>query len=155
MSILKMTIVHGLFAVATYLGIARQTGSVPAEADNTLTAESLVGSYVIISGEKEGVKEPEDRVKGTTVAFTKDSVTVVDKNKKEMYSASYKLDTTRNPCDITMTSRVESTAGEIARGLIDKKGNTIRLIYALPKGEVPTEFKTKDKQLMFVMRKAE
>ena len=46
--------------------------------------------------------------------FTKETVVVADKDKKEIYSASYKLNATTNPCDITMTSRVESSAGEIA-----------------------------------------
>jgi hypothetical protein len=54
-----------------------------------------------------------------------------------------------------MTSRVEGYAGEVARGLIQKEGNTVRLVYALPEGEIPTEFKTKEKQLMFVMKKTD
>ena len=99
------------------------------------------------------MKEPEERIKGTTVTFTKETVVVADKDKKEIYSASYKLNATTNPCDITMTSRVESSAGEIARGLIQKEGDTLRLIYALPTGEIPVAFKTKEKQLMFVMKK--
>ena len=55
-----------------------------------------------------------------------------------------------------MTSRVKDSAGEIAHGLIqqDKDDeNVVRLIYALPTGEMPKEFKTKEKQLMFVMKK--
>ena len=62
-----------------------------------------------MSGEKEGAKEPEERIKGTTVTFSKDTVVVRDKDKKEIYSASYKLNATTNPCDITMTSRVEGS----------------------------------------------
>ena len=155
MIILKVTIVLGLVAMATQFAFAQSTDSTADKPDKSCTPESLVGRYVIVSGEKEGVKEPEDRVKGTTVTFTKDSVVVVDKDKKEIYSATYKLNATTNPCDITMTSRVEESAGEIARGLIEKSGDTIRLIYALPTGEIPTEFKTKDKQLMFVLKKAD
>ena len=55
-----------------------------------------------------------------------------------------------------MTSKVEGSAGEVARGLIqqDKDDDyVVRLVYALPTGETPTEFKTKEKQLMFVMKK--
>jgi uncharacterized protein (TIGR03067 family) len=124
-------------------------------ADKAFTPKSLVGRYIIVSGEKEGLKEPEERIKGTTVAFTTDSVTVVDKDKKELYSASYKRNTTTNPCEITMVSRVDQSAGQIARGLIQKEGDTIRLIYALPTGEIPAGFKTKEKQLMFVLKKAD
>ena len=51
-----------------------------------------------------------------------------------------------------MTSQVEGSAGEIAQGLIKKAGDTVHLIYALPTGEIPSEFKTREKQLMFVMK---
>ena len=59
------------------------------------------------------------------------AIVVADKEKKEIYSSSYKLDATTNPSSITMTSRVESSAGEIARGLIQKEGDIVRLIYCL------------------------
>ncbi|MHB1558302.1 MAG: hypothetical protein ACYC61_12650, partial [Isosphaeraceae bacterium] len=78
-----------------------------------------------------------------------------DKEKKELYSATYRLGSNENPVDIVMTSKVEGSAGEEARGLIKKVGETLHLIYALPTGEIPTGFKTKEKQLMFVMKKAE
>ncbi len=59
--------------------------------------EDLVGRYVIVSGEQDGAKEPEERIKGTVVTFTKDSVVVADKDKKELYSATYKLDSDEEP----------------------------------------------------------
>lgn len=152
MLLLKFAIALACCTILTSLAVA-ETDSPSSKVDKTCTAELLVGRYVIVSGEKEGAKEPEDRIKGTTVTFSKDSVVVVDKDKKEMYSASYKLNATANPCDIVMTSKVEGYAGEVARGLIQKEGNTVRLIYALPAGEIPSEFKTKEKQLMFIMKK--
>ena len=42
--------------------------------------------------------------------------------------------------------------GEVARGLIEKDGETVRLIYALPGGMAPTSFETKAQQLMFVLK---
>ena len=142
-------------ALLNSLSIAQQAEPNTKKADKKTTPESLVGD-TITSGEKEGSKEPEERIKGTTVTFTKETVIVADKDKKEIYSASYKLDTKTTPCQITMTSKVEGSAGEVARGLIqqDKDDeNVVRLVYALPTGEIPTEFKTKEKQLMFVMKK--
>jgi uncharacterized protein (TIGR03067 family) len=156
--ILELKIALALAVVALLsspLAIAQTESDKESKADKTCTPETLAGGYVIVSGEKEGIKEPEERIKGTSVTFTKDTVVVVDKEKKEVFSAFYKLKTTNNPCDISMTSRVESSAGEVARGLIQKEGDTVRLIYALPTGEIPTEFKTKPKQLMFVMKKSQ
>jgi uncharacterized protein (TIGR03067 family) len=152
---LKIALALGTVALLTSMSAIGQTESDKgSKADKTCTPETLAGGYVIVSGEKEGNKEPEERIQGTSVTFTKDSIVVVDKEKKEVFSAFYKIKTTTNPCDITMTSRVDSSAGEIARGLIQKEGDTVRLIYALPTGEIPTEFKTKQKQLMFVMKKS-
>jgi uncharacterized protein (TIGR03067 family) len=150
---LKIAFALGFLSYLTSLAIAQETEPAADKADKTCTPESLVGRYVIVGGEKEGMKEPDERIKGTTVTFTTQTVVVADKDKKEIYSASYKLNATTNPCDITLTSRVESSAGEIARGLIQKDGGTLRLIYSLPTGEIPVTFKTKEKQLMFVMKK--
>jgi uncharacterized protein (TIGR03067 family) len=152
MLIIQVTTALGL---STLLAAAIHSQAPSSKAEKSCTPESLVGRYEIVDGEKEGTKEPAERIKGTTVTITKDSIVVADKDKKEIYTTIYKLDATTNPCSITMTSRVESSAGEIARGLIQKDGNTVRLIYALPTGEIPTGFTTKEKQLMFVMKKME
>jgi uncharacterized protein (TIGR03067 family) len=142
----------GVIALAGTMAIAQDAGSKPAGADKVCTCEDLVGRYRIVAGEREGVKEPEGRIEDTFVTFTKDKVVVVDKEKKERYSASYKLDSSRNPATIVMTSRVKDSEGEVARGLIKKDGETVHLIYALPTGEIPSGFKTREKQLMFVMK---
>lgn len=155
MLLLKIILTLGLVSLFASLAVAQQTDTASSKPDKTCTPESLAGRYVIVSGEKEGAKEPDERIKGTVVTFTKETVVVADKDKKEIYSASYRLNATTNPCDITLTSRVESSAGQVARGLIQKEGDTLRLIYALPTGETPAAFKTKEKQLMFVMKKTE
>jgi uncharacterized protein (TIGR03067 family) len=151
----EMVCALGLIALLSSLPMAQNTGSTAAKVDKIDSSDTLVGRYIIVAGEKNGLKEPEERIQGTIVVFTKDSVVVTDKHRKEIYSASYTLKTTTNPCDIIMTSRAESSAGEIARGLIQKEGDKVRLIYALPTGEIPSGFKTKGKQLMFVMKKAQ
>ena len=122
MLVLKITFALGLMSYLASLAVAQQTEAATTVVDKTCTPEFLVGRYVIIGGEKEGMKEPDERIKGTTVTFTRETVVVADKDKKEIYSASYKLNATTNPCDITMTSRVDSSPGEIARGLIKKDG---------------------------------
>src|SRR5579875_2513962 len=125
----------GLIALMGSLAVAQETSLKGADVNKACTPEDLVGRYRIVSGEKDGIKEPEERIQDTVVTFTKDKVVVVDKDKKERYSASYTLDSTKNPATIVMTSRVEGSAGEIARGLIKKDSDRIQLIYALPTGE--------------------
>jgi uncharacterized protein (TIGR03067 family) len=116
----------------------------------------LLGGYTIVSGEKYGIKEPAERIEGTTVRIADDAIVVMDKDKKEVYAQTYKVDTKSTPWKITLKSKItpkNQGAGETeAKGLIEKKGDTVRIIYALPGGEMPAEFKTKEKQIMFVLK---
>ena len=120
----------------------------------------LIGGYTIISGEKYGEKEPTERIEGVTVRIAEDAIIVLDKDKKEAYAQTYKIDTTSTPWKITLKSKItpykqangKDSEEMIAQGLIQKDGDSVKLIYALPGTPAPTEFKTKSKQLMFVMK---
>ena len=116
-----------------------------------LTPADLVGTYTIISGEKFGHPEPAERVAGSTVKFTDTTVSVTDQEKKETYSAEYTLNADTTPCGIIMTATHAPNKDEVAFGLIEQSGDTLRLIYALPGAGHPTEFKTLGRQLLFVM----
>jgi uncharacterized protein (TIGR03067 family) len=115
-------------------------------------ALKLEGTYTIVSGEEGGELIPEPRIKGAIVKFTADKITATDKDKKEFFAAIYKMDTGKTPYRIMMKSTTPKEAE--TTGLIEKKGETVRVIYALPGGEEPTEFKTKEKQQMFVLKPA-
>ena len=128
----------------------------PKKKDSGAPAD-LLGGYTIIAGEKYGEKEPQERIEGTTVRIAEDAIIVLDKDKKEVYAQVYKIDATTKPWHIVMKSKItpysEGKGEEVsAKGLIEKEGDTVKLIYALPGGAMPTEFKTKEKQLMFVMK---
>jgi uncharacterized protein (TIGR03067 family) len=137
------------------LMVAAVVPTAPSRMGSKLVASDLVGVYTIVAGEKFGVKEPEERINGSTVQFSMDRVVVADRDKHEAYGATYQLGPCEDqgPCRITMISKLAADEGEVAKGLIEKHGDGVRLIYALPGGEEPTEFKTKEKQLLFVMRR--
>ena len=113
-------------------------------------APKLEGKYTIVRGEEMGMAVPAERLQGSLVRFTKDEVVGTDKDRKELFVASYTLDTGTKPWKIRMKSKapkeVETT------GLIKKEGDQVVLIYALPGGKEPTEFKTADKQQMFWLK---
>ena len=118
--------------------------------DDTNNGLSLTGGYTIVAGEHDGKPLPPDHFAGSIVRFTADEVIGVDKDKKHIFVAKYKLDTTKKPWVITMKTTAphehEST------GLIEKTKDTVRIIYDLPGGKVPTSFKTGEKQNMFVLK---
>lgn len=111
----------------------------------------LEGGYTIVSGESDGKPIPAERIQGTTTRFTKDRIVTTDKDKKEVYVATYTLDESKKPCVITMKSVVPKGDVE-AKGLIKKEGDTVMLIYALPGGKMPDDFKTEEKQNLFVLK---
>ena len=71
---------------------------------------------------------------------------------KEFYSATYKLDTSTKPWSIKMVG-ITPKAGEKADGIVEMDGDTLKICYALPGGETPKGFTTKDKQNCFVLKK--
>lgn len=146
-------------AVATALMCAVSAADDKAKADVKLS-----GTYTIVSGEEEGKAVPNDRLDGSVVVFTETTIMGTDKAKKEFFAATYTLDTGKTPWVINMTSTApakdkkdtdDKKAAEklSTTGLIKVDGDTVTIIYALPGGKSPTEFKTGDKQQLFVMKK--
>ncbi len=119
----------------------------------------LAGNYEIVSGEDNGKDVSDDKIKGSTVRVTSDTIVMVDKEDKEVYVTKYVLDSKTSPCKITMTETggPRGRKGEKAVGIIEKDGNNLKLAYAYEGGIVPTEFKTKAgaKQLCFTMKRKE
>jgi uncharacterized protein (TIGR03067 family) len=131
---------------------------VQAQADEPKKADSatLLGDYEIVGGERGGKELTADRLKEVKVRIAANAITTYDRDKKEVYAASYALDSEQRPWHITMTATLtpaDDGKGAKAEGLIEMKGDTVRLIYALPGGKAPTQFKTGEKQQMFVLKR--
>jgi uncharacterized protein (TIGR03067 family) len=117
-------------------------------------AANLEGTYKIVSGESDGKPVPKDKIEGSITVIGKDKIVGTDKDKKEFFACTYRLDTGKKPYVITMTSTTPKK-GEKARGVIEKDGDTLRICYALPGAPVPTTFKTVKGQNSFVLKKVE
>ena len=137
-------------AVVLLAGLQAQSG----EKKGGLTAKGLTGTYVIVSGERDGKAIPRDKLDTATIRFTADTITDLDKDDKRHYVATYKLDADKEPAHIHMVS-IEPKKGAEADGLIKLAGGQLHLVYSLPGGKAPTGFKTEEKQQMFVLKRAE
>jgi uncharacterized protein (TIGR03067 family) len=115
-------------------------------------APALIGTYTIVSGERSGAKIPDEEIRGAMVTFTVDRVAGTDKSKKEFFAATYMIDGAAKPIRIMMTSTTPK-AGDKATGIIEVDKDTLKICYNLPGGDVPTEFKTKDKQQCFILKR--
>jgi len=112
---------------------------------------NLTGGYTLVSGERDGHPIPHAHVADTVVRFTADAVKVTHVARGDAYAASYVLDESSQPCKVTMTATAAPGSGDVALGLIDQQGDTVRLIYALPGKPCPTGFTTRPGELLFVM----
>ena len=149
-----MQVLFNGFVVA--LGLAMATVAQKPSPDNVRPAGEkkeavkLDGTYTIVSGEEDGKAIPAERLKGAVVRITDGKIVGTDKDRKELFAATYKVDTTKKPWKIDMKSMEPKEAS--TTGLVKKEGDTLTIIYALPGGDAPTEFKTKAKQQMFVLK---
>lgn len=125
---------------------------------------ALNGSYTIVSGEENGKPIPKERIEGALIVFTDKTVVGTDKDKKQFFSSTYTIDSSKTPWVITMTDagrgakpddKKPDDKKQSASGLIKVDGEMVTVIYALPGGKAPTEFKTADMQQMFVMKRAD
>jgi uncharacterized protein (TIGR03067 family) len=123
----------------------------PTEGDS-----KLAGTYKIVKSEKSGERTPQEEIDGVIVVFTSDKIVATDRDKKEVYSATYKIDATQTPAVISMVSTMPEAKGVTAKGLIEVGKEKVRLIYTLPDGKImPTEFKTVEGQVMVMLERFE
>jgi len=114
--------------------------------------KSIVGKYEFVGGEEDGKPTPSERIKGSVVVIEKDVILGTDKDRKEFFGATYKLDTSETPWKISMVSK-SPKAGMKAEGVVKAEGDTVWICYALPGGKTPTGFKTEEKQHCFKLKK--
>ena len=140
-------------ALALVAALAVGVGTTGAEdKDKAGGPTALVGTYTIVSGERDGKKIPDEEFKGAVIVFTRDKVTGTDKDRKEFYAATYTVDAAAKPMRLTMTSTAPKE-GARATAIVEVSGDQLTLCYNLPGGEAPTEFKTKEKQQCFVLKR--
>ncbi len=118
-----------------------------------VTRSPIEGEFAIESGEHGGTPIPAERIKGAMVRITASAITGTDKDRKEFFACTYTLEGNAQPWKIRMKSTAPK-AGVESDGLVKRSGDTVTIIYALPGGDTPTDFKTKEKQHMFVLKNA-
>lgn len=125
----------------------------------------LLGVFKIVGGEKSGEKIPGEQLQDVTVRIAENALTTFDRDKKQIYAATYKLDKSQKPWKIALTATLapEANTGQVgeknadakSEGLISVEGDTVKLIYALPGGDAPKDFKTAAEQQLFILKRIE
>jgi uncharacterized protein (TIGR03067 family) len=115
---------------------------VPILAKEKNDVEKLIGTWTYVSGEKNGDKVDAEALKKGTVVITKDTITL--KSDEGDYVIKYQVDTKKKPwaVDMEITSGPQGQ-GAKADGIIELKGDELKLCYPAMGGKTPTEFAAK------------
>lgn len=121
--------------------------------DAKFDAAKLVGKWQYVSGVKNGEKIAEENLKDP-VTITKDKITLKG---KELFVFKYTIDAAKKPVAIEL-EMLESPfgAGAKAAGIIELKGDELRLCYAAMGGAAPKDFEAKKDSTahLFVLKRA-
>jgi len=138
----------GLFAAAGAADKDKTVKPIP-PTDQTNPYEGL---YLVVSGEEDGKPIPKERVEGAQVKIGKDTMTGTDRNGKAFFAATYTVDATDKPPRLKLRQK-GAKESEAVFALVEQKGANLKIIYNLPGGPLPTEFKTVKGQHMFVLKR--
>lgn len=104
---------------------------------------------------KDGEKVERHKLKATKVVIKGSRIYTLDKDDRELYVSDFRMQPHEKGFYITMESIQPPRPGISAIGLMQKKGKTVRLIYAFPDSEPPQDFQTVKGQHMFVLKRVD
>lgn len=107
--------------------------------------QKLNGAWVMVSGERDGVKLADEHVKKSTIAWKgKDVVVVTPHQSKEPITAAVALDPTKKPAEMEWTRTNGPDAGKKMLAIYEFIGDDQYRICFAPGGkERPKDFSTK------------
>jgi uncharacterized protein (TIGR03067 family) len=114
----------------------------------------LDGRYTVVAGEREGKAMAEKDINGSVITVNADKIVGTNKDGGEFLNCTFALDQTKKPCVVTLKG-TGSNAGKSWTGLCERTADGFRVIYQMEGGEAPTEFKTKEKQILLTLKKAD
>lgn len=115
-------------------------------------APNITGTYKLVGGKEDGKPVSDDAKKGTYTIGAK-SITISDAEGK--FVISYKLDASVKPVAIDMEIQeapMPDAKGMKGYGIVELKGDTLKLAYAMDKNSRPKDFKG-DKGHSFELKK--
>ena len=133
-------------------GLAMVAAAPAEEKKAAFDASKLEGKWKFVSGEKYGEKVDAKALEGE-VTITKDTITI--KAPDMTHVIDFKLDAKATPVVISMTGKEGAAKGLETSGIIEVKGDDLKLCYAFPGEKRPTEFAAKKdtKNLYFVLKR--
>ncbi len=114
----------------------------------------LEGTWSVVSAEHNGTKIPADQAKAVKFVITADKFKIDHNGDK--HEADYKLDATKKPATIDVTPQDGPDKGKTAYGIYALNGGELKICFAKPGSDRPTEFASKaDSETTLIVLKRE
>lgn len=136
----------GLFACAALVG------RTAAQDEKKADAPKIEGKWTLTGGKKNG-SDVDDNAKKSTYVADKDKITIEGNGAK--FVMGYKIDP-KNPKNVDfeiLESPIPDLKGSKAEGIIELKGDDLKIAYATDAGKRPKDFEGKD-GFLFIFKKA-
>jgi uncharacterized protein (TIGR03067 family) len=99
----------------------------------------LSGKYTLVGGKKNGA-EVDDKAKKATYTITADTITIAGGDAKFVIGYKVKPNTTPAEIDLSISDGPDGTKGTPAVGIVELKGDVLKLAYSLDKDKRPKNF---------------
>jgi uncharacterized protein (TIGR03067 family) len=118
--------------------------AVAAEEKNEKKAESQDGVWTVLSIEMAGMKIPEEALKKTPTTVTLKGEKWTVKMGDKVSSGTSKVDLTKKPAEIDTLETEGPNKGTAMKGILEMKGDTMKVCFDGTGKTRPKEFSTKD-----------
>src|SRR5207244_1307339 len=114
---------------------------------------ALEGEWSMVSGEANGEALPEEVVKGAK-RVSKGGETTVSLNGEVFMKAKYTVDPSKKPKAIDYAVTEGMAQGKKQLGIYELKGDTLKVCFAAPDQERPSDFKGGEGRILSVWKRA-
>jgi uncharacterized protein (TIGR03067 family) len=136
---------HGFisFTIA-FLVIA--AGILPAGNDEAVQKDCklMAGTWRVLSIEKDGKKTTAEQLEKTRSIFNADGSAMVQREGKTIIQGNFKIDPTKKPKQSEATYTEGELKGKTVLGIYEVDGDSMKICYAFPGKDRPTEFSSKE-----------
>lgn len=104
----------------------------------------MAGTWRVLSIERDGKRTTAEQLEKTRSIFSADGTAMVQREGKTIIQGKIKIDPTKKPKQSEATYTQGELAGKTVLGIYEADGDSMRICYALPGKDRPTEFSSKE-----------
>lgn len=104
----------------------------------------MAGTWRVLSIERDGKKTTAEQLEKTRSIINVDGSAMVQREGKTIIKGNFKIDPTKKPKQSEATYTEGELKGKTVLGIYEVDGENMRICYALPGKDRPTEFSSKE-----------